>query len=211
MLSGENIALAVAGLSILLAILMVFRADITRVREGRVLAFLALFLLPSMAALAGISQHMERAKSTEFCLSCHTMADYGKSLHVNDRSYLPAAHYQNNRVPRDRACYTCHTDYTMFGGLKDKFRGLSHVYVQYLGTIPKTGEIKLYQPFNNRECLHCHAGARSYLETSAHQKSPDLIEKANNNQLSCMSSRCHDTIHDVTTLADVSFWEEGKK
>jgi cytochrome c-type protein NapC len=211
MLSGSNIAVALAGLSILLGILMVARADITRVREGRVLAFLALFLLPSLSIWAGVDQHMERAKTTEFCLSCHTMEDYGRSLHVNDRSYLPAAHYQNNRVPRDRACYTCHTDYTMFGGLKDKWRGLSHVYVQYLGKIPKTGEIKLYQPFHNRECLHCHAGARSYLEASAHQKSPDTIEKANNNQLSCMSSRCHDTVHDVTTLADASFWEEGKK
>jgi hypothetical protein len=38
-----------------------------------------------------------------------------------------------------------------------------------------------------------------------------MIEKANNNQMSCMSSRCHDTVHDVTTLADASFWEEGKK
>jgi cytochrome c-type protein NapC len=211
MLSDSNIALAVAGLALLLALLLVTRADITRVREGRVLAFLGLFLLPSMAVWAGISQHMDRAKTTAFCLSCHAMEDYGRSLHVNDKSYLPAAHYQNNRVPRDRACYTCHTDYTMFGGLKDKWRGLSHVKVQYLGTIPKTGEIKLYQPFNNRECLHCHAGARSFTEASAHQKSPDLLEKVNNNQMSCMSSRCHDTIHDVTTLADAKFWDEGKK
>jgi cytochrome c-type protein NapC len=209
--SSLNITLAVAGLTILLALLVVMRVDITRGPDGRMLAFLALFLLPSAAVWAGISQHMERAKSTEFCLSCHTMEDYGKSLYVDDKSYLPAAHFQNNRIPRDRACYTCHTDYTMFGGLNDKRRGLSHVYVQYFGTIPKSGEIKLYQPFNNRECLHCHAGARSFLETSAHQKSPDLIEKATNNQLSCMSSRCHDTIHDVTTLPDATFWKEGKK
>jgi len=174
------------------------------------LAFLALFLVPSMAVWAGVSQHMERAKTTEFCLSCHTMEDYGRSLYVDDRGYLPAAHFQNNRVPRERACYTCHTDYTMFGGLKDKWRGLHHVYVQYLGTVPRTGEIKLYQPFNNRECLHCHAGARSYMEASAHQKSPDMLEKANSNQLSCMSSRCHDTVHDVTTLADATFWKEVK-
>jgi len=211
MLSGSNIALAIAGLTLLLAIRLVTRADITRVREGRVLAFVALFLLPSMAVWAGVSQHMDRAKTTEFCLSCHTMEDYGRSLHVNDKSYLPAAHYQNNRVPRDRACYTCHTDYTMFGGLKDKWRGLSHVYVQYFGTIPKTGEIKLYHAFNNRECLHCHAGARSFTEASAHQKSPDLLEKVTTNQMSCMSSRCHDTVHDVTTLADAKFWDEGKK
>jgi cytochrome c-type protein NapC len=210
MFSGANIAVSVAALSIVLGVLVVLRPDVTRVRDGRVLAFLALFLLPSMAVWAGVSQHMDRAKTTEFCLSCHAMEDYGRSLYVDDRSYLPAAHFQNNRVPRDHACYTCHTNYTMFGGLRDKFRGLSHVYVQYLGTIPKTGEIKLYQPYNNRECLHCHGGARSYLETSAHQKSPDLLEKANSNQMSCMSSRCHDTIHDVTTLADASFWKENK-
>jgi cytochrome c-type protein NapC len=210
MFSAANMAVAIAALSIVLGVLVVLRPDVTRVRDGRVLAFLALFLLPSMSVWAGVSQHMDRAKSTEFCLSCHTMADYGRSLYVDDRSYLPAAHFQNNRVPRERACYTCHTDYTMFGGLKGKWRGLSHVYVQYLGTIPKTGEIKLYQPFNNRECLHCHGGARSYMEASAHQKSPDTLEKANSNQLSCMSSRCHDTIHDVTTLADASFWKEIK-
>jgi cytochrome c-type protein NapC len=206
--SGANMTLIVAGVSILLAIFIAWRPDFTRARDGRILAFLALFLLPTLAVWAGVSEHMERAKTTAFCLSCHTMEDYGRSLYVDDRGFLPAAHYQNNRIPRDHACYTCHTNYTLFGGLSDKWRGLSHVYVQYLGTIPKTGEIKLYEPFNNRECLHCHAGARSYLETSAHQKQPDLLEKANRNELSCMSSRCHDTVHDVTSLADAKFWKE---
>lgn len=208
MTSGVSMTVAIAVVSILLAILVALRVDLTRVRDGRILAFLALFLLPSLALWAGVTEHMERAKTTEFCLSCHTMEDYGRSLRVDDRSYLPAAHFQNNRIPREQACFTCHTDYAIFGGVKDKWRGLSHVYVQYLGTIPKTGEIKLYAPFHNRECLHCHAGARSYLETSAHQKSPDLIEKANSNELSCMSSRCHDINHDVTTLADATFWED---
>ncbi len=59
---------------------------------------------------------MEHATSTKFCLSCHVMEDFGRSLYVDDPSYIPAMHFQNNRVPRDHACYTCHTDYTMFGG-----------------------------------------------------------------------------------------------
>ena len=206
--SAERIAVVIAALSVLLALLVVLRPESTRAREGRILAFLALFVLPSMAVWTGVSHHMERAKTTEFCLSCHVMEDYGRSLRVEDRGYLAAAHFLNNRVPRDRACYTCHTDYTMFGGLNDKWRGLSHVYVQYLGTVPKTGEIKLYQPFNNRECLHCHAGARSSLETSGHQKTADLRQKADNNEMSCMSSRCHDITHDVTTLADAPLWKE---
>ena len=209
--SAESISVVIAGVSILLALLIVVWPDTTRAREGRILAFLALFLFPSMGVWAGVSQHMERAKTTGFCLSCHAMEDYGRSLYVDDRGYLPAAHFQNNRVPRERACFTCHTNYTIFGGLQDKWRGLSHLYIQYAGAIPKTGEIKLYQSFHNRECLHCHAGARSYLETSGHQKTPDLLQKANNNELSCMSSRCHDISHDVTTLADAPVWKETPK
>jgi hypothetical protein len=38
------------------------------------------------------------------------------------------------------------------------------VYVYYFSTPPAPGNIKLYQPFNNRECLHCHLGARSFEE-----------------------------------------------
>ncbi|MGH9674480.1 MAG: hypothetical protein ACRD44_14975 [Bryobacteraceae bacterium] len=63
---------------------------------------------------------MERATSTTFCLSCHVMSEFGRSLHVDDRSYLPAAHYQDNLVNRNHACYTCHTDYTMFGTISAK-------------------------------------------------------------------------------------------
>jgi hypothetical protein len=87
--SGANMAVAIAVLSIVLGVLVVLRPDVTRVRDGRVLAFLALFLLPSMAVWAGVSQHMDRAKTTEFCLSCHTMEDYGRSLYVGRPELSP--------------------------------------------------------------------------------------------------------------------------
>jgi cytochrome c-type protein NapC len=119
-------------------------------------------------------------------------------------------HFQNNRVPRDEACYTCHTDYAMFGGVRAKIRGLRHVYVQYLGTIPKPEDIKLYQPYNNRECLHCHEGARSFVDASAHKRTPEMLSQIKSNQLSCTGSKCHDTVHDVDTLADSKFWKESQ-
>ena len=31
-------------------------------------------------------------------------------------------------MPPNEACYTCHTDYTMYGPLKDKLKGLKYVY-----------------------------------------------------------------------------------
>ena len=93
------------------------------------------------------------------------MEPYGRSLLVDDPAYVPARHFQNNRVPRDDACFTCHTNYTLFGDYKAKLRGLRHVYVNYIGTIPK--QIKLYDPYNNRECLHCHGGARTFEDERA--------------------------------------------
>jgi nitrate/TMAO reductase-like tetraheme cytochrome c subunit len=207
MLSWTTFELLLTGVSALIAILLVFHADLTRARGGKILAFSALFLLPVIALGAGLSRQMEQSKSTQFCLSCHVMEDYGKSLLVDDKSYVPAAHYQNNRVPREQACYTCHSDYTMYGGVTAKLRGLRHVYIQYLGRIPKPAEIRLYSAFNNRECLHCHKGARSFTEAPPHQKTSELLDKIINNEKSCMSSKCHDTIHDVDTLADAKMWK----
>ena len=209
-MNGSSLVLVVftviaAGLGLLMAL----RPELTRERGGKILAFFTLCVLPTLAVWAGAQNHMERATSTEFCLSCHVMEDFGKSLRVDDKSYLPAAHFQNNLVPRGHACFTCHTDYTMFGDYKAKWRGLHHVEVQYFGKIPKPEDIKLYTPFNNRECLHCHAGARSYEEASPHHKTPDLLARAAANQISCMESGCHDIVHEVSTLADASYWNPG--
>jgi len=193
-----------------LVLLVGFRAHLTRAREGKILAFVALFILPVISVWGGFSEQMDRAQSTEFCLSCHVMGDYGRSLRVDDPSYLPAAHFQNKRVPSDRACYTCHTDYTMFGGVNAKIRGLRHLQVQYFGTIPKPADIKLYQPYNNRECLHCHLGSRRFEEVSGHHKTPDLLESVTSGKRSCISSGCHDIVHEVGSIADASFWKETK-
>ena len=49
-----------------------------------------------------------------------------------------------------------------------------HVYVHDLGYIePK--DIRLYKPYNNRECLHCHLGARTFEEGATHNEEPDRL------------------------------------
>lgn len=174
---------------------------------GKMLAFLGLFLLPVLAGWMGVSEHLERSKTTGFCLSCHVMTDYGKSLYVDDNEYVPAAHFQNNRIPRDKACYTCHTNYTMYGGANDKLRGMQHLYVYYFGTISKP--LKLYTPFDNRECLHCHEGARTFEESEHHHKEPTTLAAIKQNKLSCTYSYCHDVIHNVNELKDADFWKPG--
>lgn len=199
--------ICITAVVIALAMLTAFRAELTRVRGGKILAFFALCILPILAVWIGLHEHLERSTSTQFCLSCHVMADFGHSLYVDDKSYIPAAHFQNNLVPRDHACFTCHTDYTMFGDYRAKWRGMHHVWVQYFGKIPKPAEIKLYTAYNNRECLHCHAGTRKYEETSSHHKDPNMLALAAANRLSCVSSGCHDIVHDVGTLDGATFWK----
>jgi cytochrome c-type protein NapC len=189
--------------TIALVALVALRPSLVEARGGRILAFLALCVLPLLMSAIGVSAQVEHSKSTRFCLSCHVMEPYGRSLHVDDSSYVPAQHFQNNRVPRDQACFTCHTNYTLFGDFKAKLRGLRHVYVNYLGTIPR--QIKLYEPYNNRECLHCHAGARSFEENDVHKEARAELAK---NATSCLE--CHDTIHNVHGLAGVKMWKEGK-
>jgi len=196
--------------SAILAGVLVVRPSITVSRAGKILAFGVLFFLPLFSLLAGMDNEMERSKSTAFCLSCHIMDSYGKSLHIDDATYLAAAHFQNHRVPADEACYTCHTNYAMFGTFKAKLGGLRHLYVFYLKKMPLPEDIKLHEPFNNRECLHCHLGARSFEQGATHNADPATLPAIKANTLSCISSGCHDVVHNVGHWGNnVKFWSEG--
>lgn len=200
------LTVAFVAFSAILIAAFVARPEVTQTRGGKIMAFLLLFVLPILCASMGVSNEIERSKTTKFCLSCHIMEPFGRSLHVDDATYLAAAHYQNHRVPEDHACYTCHTNYAMFGSLRAKMAGLRHIYVYYLTTPPAPEQIKLRDPFNNRECLHCHLGARSFEEGAVHNADPDLLPAVKANRVSCLSSGCHETVHKVSTLGSVKLW-----
>jgi cytochrome c-type protein NapC len=208
MITPLNILIGLITITILIDLFLIVKIRSTREHGGKILAFVGILLLPAIIGAFSLQTHMEASKKTEFCLSCHVMKDYGKSLYVDDNEYLPAVHFQNHRIPDENACYTCHTEYTMFGDFSSKMRGLEHIYYQYIGTIPDT--IKLRVKYNNRECLHCHDGARSFEEHSAHRETPLMMDSLKSNAVSCMTSGCHDVIHDVKHLAEAEFWEPGK-
>jgi|SRR5436190_22022673 len=192
-------------LSALLVALLAFRPSVTSTQGGKMFAFVVLFLLPLLCMAMGVNSEVERSKSTQFCLSCHIMEPYGHSLRVDDPNYLAAAHYQNHRVPADSACYTCHANYAMFGSVRAKLHGLRHVYIQYFWN-PQP-PLHLYDAYNNRECLHCHLGARSFEEGAVHNADPDLLAAVKSNQTSCISSGCHDTVHNTSQLNKMKFWK----
>lgn len=202
-LSGILIALVV--LTIVLAILFLIRPSVTAGATGKILAFVALFILPVLCVSAGMSAHVQRSEQTQFCISCHAMEPYGRSLYVDDTSYVPAQHFQNHRVPADEACYACHADYTIYGPLKDKLRGVTRIYMQYVSSPP--AHITIPGGYKNDQCLHCHNGARSFEANPVHQA---LMASIKSNQMSCITSGCHDTVHNVGSLDHVKFWKPGQ-
>ncbi len=197
-----TVALIIAAVGMLLP--LAIKPALTVRWAGRVFAFFAVVALPIAAGFAGLSEHVERSKTVAFCTSCHVMEKYGKSLHVDDVDHLPAKHYQYGRVPRETACFACHTNYTMYGDFTAKLRGLRHVWVQYVGHVPE--HIKLYSPYHNRECLHCHGEARSFVEAVTHKSEPGRLDAIRANKLSCLTKGCHDVVHTAGALDGVALW-----
>ena len=200
-MTGYAISLGfLAVVTIALIGLLVRRPESTGTLGGRILAFLALFVLPGLLLLGGAGRHYEQAKSTRFCLSCHIIQPYGESLYIDHASFLPASHFQNKRIPADRACYTCHTDYTMFGDLDDKVRGVKHVWHHFWGSA--SDPVELYEPYENRACLQCHSGARSYEEQPVHAP---FRAQLLSGQKSCLM--CHNLVHEIPKLDRFPRWD----
>ena len=187
-------------LCIILIGLMLLRPSLTAAQGGKILAFIGFFILPIVATVLGASIHLQNSTSTQFCLSCHVMQAHGQSLYIDDPKYIPAVHFQNNRIPKDHACFTCHTNYTMFGDVNAKLHGLKHLYVYYFKPTP--AKLALYEPFKNRECLHCHTNGRSYEESSPHK---EMKEQLTSNEMSCLT--CHSKIHDVANINKQKMWK----
>jgi nitrate/TMAO reductase-like tetraheme cytochrome c subunit len=191
--------IAFALVTVLVISMVMVRPSLAGGAAGKTLAVVALAVLPVVATTFGTNAHLEASKTTDFCLSCHVMKPYGESLELDDSAHLPAAHFQNSRVPRDHACFSCHTTYTMYGDLDAKMKGLKHLWVNYFGTIPE--KVELYEPFHNRECLHCHDGARTFEENEFHA---DFRQELATNETSCLE--CHDVAHEVEKLHELEKW-----
>lgn len=192
-------------LTIVLAGVFLVRPSVTAGASGKIIAFIGLCVLPALCIVAGMNTHMERSETTKFCISCHAMERYGQSLHIDDPKFIPAAHFQNHRVPADMACFSCHADYTIYGPLRDKMRGLTRIYMQYVSKPPDP--ITIPGGFQNSQCLHCHSGARSFEESPTHSAMMDTLKAG---ELSCVSSGCHDSIHDVKNLSGKKFWSPAQ-
>jgi nitrate/TMAO reductase-like tetraheme cytochrome c subunit len=63
-------------------------------------------------------------------------------------------------------------------------------------------KVELYSPYNNRECLYCHGGARAFEESDVHE---GMEEEFAENEISCLE--CHDMTHAVDEVEELDLWE----
>ena len=155
---------------------------------GKWLLLLIFFVLSPMIYLLNFGNAVEESKKVKFCNSCHIMNGYVDNLKDPDSEYLSSLHYQYRWIARDQ-CFNCHSDYGLFGNAKAKMTGIKHVWAYYIGF---ETPIKLYETYNNKICLNCHAPVLAFQETAEHEENASEILS---NEMSCLGADCHVGTH----------------
>jgi cytochrome c-type protein NapC len=158
----------------------------------KLVLFLALFVLPTGSAFMGNASNMEASKNVEFCNGCHVMNSYVDDVRDPNSTSLASLHGRLE-IFRDEACYECHADYGMFGGVTTKIGGMHHVEAFYTDdwSAPGHRAPALYKPYDMRRCLSCHDPLRkgAPLEHQVH------AEKIKTMTISCSAEGCHGHPH----------------
>ncbi len=158
----------------------------------KLLLFFSMFVLPTSAAFVGNVSNLETTKTVEFCGSCHVMDSYVADARDSKSKTLASRHA---RLPvfREEACYGCHADYGMFGGVTTKIGGMHHVIAFYEEDWSEPGHRppKLYKPYDFRKCTQCHdpLKADAPLEHRVHEAKIRKLD------ISCVDAGCHGHPH----------------
>jgi cytochrome c nitrite reductase small subunit len=156
------------------------------------LMILPLVVLPLVIVFLGYSHGIEDSKSIESCGSCHVMEPYLADLQNPASDTLAATHYKNRYI-QDHHCYTCHTDYGMFGTMQAKLAGVGHVSRHLTGSYSLP--LKIAHPYPNQRCLFCHGESQKFQKSEGHPKEvmPSLVS----GETSCID--CHGPAHPKVT------------
>jgi cytochrome c-type protein NapC len=164
----------------------------------KALLLLGIGVLPLVAAMSGNVVGLEQMKERQFCGSCHEMTPYVRDA-SNPRGTSTAALHSRNEHFGQESCYTCHRDYSMYGGVVTKLDGMKHVWVHYLQGGPKK-PLATYRPYQNALCQRCHSTtAPNWLRVEPHR---EALANIRENGLSCVRSSCHGPVHDVKGATD---------
>ncbi len=157
-------------------------------------------VLPILAAMAGNIEGLEATKHRQFCGGCHVMGAHFEDI-LDPTSDSLAAVHSRNKLFGEESCYTCHSDYGMFGTVVTKLGGLGHVYYylkdyRNMSLEEALPTIHIKKPYPNSNCMQCHSTETPYWNgVPSHQ---GLEEDLRTGQTSCAGAGCHGYAHPFT-------------
>ncbi len=157
--------------------------------HARWILLIAFLILSPLAYVLNFGLAIEGSKPVEFCGSCHVMDPYLADLRNPDSELLAAQHYQYRWIA-DHQCYTCHSDYGLFGDVNAKLAGMRHFWHYYFAGWDEP--LKIRGTYNNQRCLFCHGPVKGYREEAAHKANFDAIARS---EKSCIGGECHVSPH----------------
>ena len=182
---GIGIAFALLNLLLLAAVwISLRRRGVTTISKA--FLFGSILVLPVIVVFLATAHGMSESMTVEACGQCHAMDGHVADLKDPKSDSLAAAHFKNRYI-QENHCYTCHSDYGMFGSVSAKLEGLGHVIHNTTGHYPKP--IKIAKPYSNVRCLNCHAGSQKFLATHEAEELPKLAANVD----SCLD--CHGPAH----------------
>jgi cytochrome c-type protein NapC len=182
---------------------LIKRPSLGLVTKLVLLAGLGVF--PLITAGSGNLVGFEATTTRQFCGGCHVMEPWVAD--ANDpRSTGLAARHGRNALFGDKNCYTCHADYGMYGAVATKINGLHHVaaYLRGYHRMPvdqALAEIRLYRPYPNANCTHCHS---TTLPGFAAVPDHKIVAQPGDAEASCASAGCHGPAHPFAAKAQAA-------
>ncbi|HEY2930954.1 MAG TPA: NapC/NirT family cytochrome c [Acidobacteriota bacterium] len=148
------------------------------------LVITSVVMVPLLAVSTGMLLVFTRAERVEFCATCHlTMKAYVEDMKNSKSEGLAAMHYRNQYIHSNQ-CYECHTSYGLFGTFEAKTAGMVDVYKYYTRTYKLP--IKMRHPYENGDCLKCHAQSVKFRSVSEHT---DALAEIYSGRMGCQD--CH--------------------
>jgi len=180
-----TLALTVTAMGVILCTLL-FRGRLAAI-QSRWLLFLGVCVVPAPVMVLSSAVGLEQAKAVDFCKSCHVMGTFIADMENPSGRRLAALHFKNRYI-QDHHCYTCHTDYGLFGTVEAKIGGLTHIWRDAAGTYRLPVTIK--ERYRFTICLNCHGQSQKFVEQKAHA---GIVERILNGETTC--TKCHGLSH----------------
>lgn len=183
---GLALVMALSAVALIAWTLVAHRGRLAGFR-ARLLLFIGVCCIPFPAVLMSAAVGLEQSKAVGFCNSCHLMGAFVADMRDADSGSLSALHFRNRYI-QDEHCYSCHTDYGLFGTVEAKLGGMSHVWSEFAGA--GTGMVRPKTNYRFTICLNCHGQSWKFIQQKRHA---GVVNKVVSGQGACTD--CHNRSH----------------